>query len=96
MLENNALTSAGKFSGMAGDAIGLHSNAAVPEYISAHYWWAYIHPRAIKVFERQWLINLILWGNYARLRDTALKEMASRFPGRPCKWPAFTAISRIA
>jgi len=40
----------------------------VPYYLNAHYWWAYIHPTAVQLFERQWLINLILWGNYARLR----------------------------
>jgi len=37
----------------------------VPDYLNAHYWWAYIHPKAVKLFERQWLVNLILWGNYA-------------------------------
>ena len=35
--------------------------AHIPYYLSAHYWWAYVHPRAVKVFERQWLVNLILW-----------------------------------
>jgi len=38
----------------------------VPHYLNAHYWWAYIHPRAVRVFERQWLVNLIRGGNYAR------------------------------
>src|SRR5215813_11490127 len=55
---------------------------AVPHYLSAHYWWAYIHPRAVKLFERQWLVNLILWGNYSRLRDAALAEFGARLPGR--------------
>jgi ubiquinone/menaquinone biosynthesis C-methylase UbiE len=47
----------------------------VPPYLLMHYWWAYIHPKAVKLFERQWLVNLILWGNYARLRDVALAEL---------------------
>jgi ubiquinone/menaquinone biosynthesis C-methylase UbiE len=55
---------------------------AVPQYLTAHYWWAYIHPKAVKLFERQWLVNLILWGNYARLRDAALLELGDRLPGR--------------
>jgi ubiquinone/menaquinone biosynthesis C-methylase UbiE len=55
---------------------------AVPQYLTAHYWWAYIHPKAVKLFERQWLVNLILWGNYARLRDAALAELGDRLPGR--------------
>jgi ubiquinone/menaquinone biosynthesis C-methylase UbiE len=51
-------------------------NIKIPNYLTAHYWWAYVHPRAIWVFERQWLVNLILWGNYHRLRDAALAELA--------------------
>lgn len=54
----------------------------VPYYLNAHYWWAYIHPRAVQLFERQWLVNLILWGNYARLRDAVLDEMGDSLPGR--------------
>ena len=55
---------------------------SVPLYLAVHYWWAYIHPEAVKLFERQWLVNLILWGNYARLRDAALTELGDRLPGR--------------
>ncbi len=46
-----------------------------PHYLTAHYWWAYVHPRAVWLFERQWLVNLILWGNYARLRNAAMAEL---------------------
>jgi ubiquinone/menaquinone biosynthesis C-methylase UbiE len=56
-------------------------NIGVPHYLSAHYWWAYIHPKAVHLFERQWLVNLILWGNYARLRDAALADMADSLTG---------------
>jgi hypothetical protein len=31
--------------------------------LTAHYRWAYVHPKAVWFFERQWLVNLILWGN---------------------------------
>jgi len=54
----------------------------VPHYLNAHYWWAYIHPTAVQVFERQWLVNLILWGNYARLCDAVMAEMGGSLPGR--------------
>jgi len=54
----------------------------VPYYLNAHYWWAYIHPRAVQLFERQWLVNLILWGNYARLCDGVIAEMGESLPGR--------------
>lgn len=43
-----------------------------PNYLKIHYWWAYIHPRAVYAFERQWLVNLILWGNYNRLCEAVL------------------------
>jgi len=41
-----------------------------------------MHPRAVRVFEREWLINLILFGNYARLRDAALAEFGVPVRGR--------------
>ena len=47
----------------------------VPRYLESVYWWAYVHPRAVKTFEREWLVNAILWGNYARLRDWALQAL---------------------
>jgi ubiquinone/menaquinone biosynthesis C-methylase UbiE len=54
----------------------------VPHYLQAHYWWAYVHPRAVHVFERQWLVNLILWGNYKRLCNAVLHDYGHRLPGR--------------
>jgi ubiquinone/menaquinone biosynthesis C-methylase UbiE len=54
----------------------------IPKYLESTYWWAYLHPRAVLIFERQWLVNLILWGNFARLRDAALKEMGEIINGR--------------
>ena len=56
------------------DAPVAHSSAP-PSYLVDHYWWAYVHPRAVRLFERQWLVNAILWGNYRRLRDAALAEL---------------------
>jgi len=41
---------------------------SVPAYLQKIYWWAYVHPNAVKVFEREWLVNLILFGNYSALR----------------------------
>ena len=61
---------------------GGASYESLPAYLSAHYWWAYIHPRAVKFFERQWLVNLILWGNYRRLRDAVLSDLSECSAGR--------------
>ena len=56
--------------------------AEVPDYLKQTYWWAYVHPKAVYVFERQWLVNLILWGNFARLRDEALDALGQQLDGR--------------
>ena len=56
-------------------------NIKIPHYLTAHYWWAYVHPRAVWFFERQWLVNLILWGNFARLRNAAMAELGDVLPG---------------
>jgi ubiquinone/menaquinone biosynthesis C-methylase UbiE len=61
--------------------VGGGHGITIPSYLTAHYWWAYVHPMAVKVFERQWLANLILWGNYARLRDAALSELGTSLCG---------------
>ena len=47
----------------------------IPNYLEQVYWWAYVHPNAVNVFEREWLVNAILFGNYGRLRDSALAEL---------------------
>lgn len=47
----------------------------IPAYLQQVYWWAYLHPNAVRLFEREWLVNLILWGNFSRLRDSALAEL---------------------
>ncbi len=81
MLANNVLPIDREFPGQAGEAAGVNANASVPDYLRTHYWWAYIHPNAVKLFERQWLVNLILLGNYVRLREATLAEMGESLPG---------------
>lgn len=53
----------------------------VPRYLQQVYWWAYVHPRAVRLFERPWLVNAILFGHYARLRDAALQALGSPLDG---------------
>jgi ubiquinone/menaquinone biosynthesis C-methylase UbiE len=68
---------------MTSEARRIQSDAlAVPSYLSDTYWWAYVHPRAVRLFERQWLVNLILWGNFARLREAALDALGPQLRGR--------------
>ena len=58
------------------------ASPAIPNYLQTTYWWAYIHPRGVRVFERQWLVNLILWGNYKRLCDAVLNAYGLHLGGR--------------
>ncbi len=60
----------------------LSAPAPIPDYLQQTYWWAYLHPMGVRLFERQWLVNLILWGNFTRLRDAALQEMGSVIDGK--------------
>ncbi|MEY4751618.1 MAG: hypothetical protein RIQ60_3832 [Pseudomonadota bacterium] len=54
----------------------------VPGYLTEVYNWAYVSPRALQTFERQWLVNAILFGNYRALLNDALALLGERLPGR--------------
>jgi ubiquinone/menaquinone biosynthesis C-methylase UbiE len=74
----------------------------IPHYLTQVYWWAYVHPRAVQVFEREWLVNTILFGNFGRLRDAALTELGSPVLGKTlqvaCVYGDLTArlVKRLA
>jgi ubiquinone/menaquinone biosynthesis C-methylase UbiE len=55
---------------------------SVPSYLEEVYWWAYVRPQTVQVFEREWLVNLILFNNYGHLRDAALAELGDTVHGR--------------
>ncbi len=76
----SSLADAGEFA--PGPSFEFSAHVPVPKYLSQTYWWAYLHPTGVRVFERQWLVNLILWGNFASLRDAALAEMGSSINGK--------------
>lgn len=60
----------------------ISQDLGIPKYLEETYWWAYLHPKAVNFFERQWLVNLILWGNFVRLRDAALDAIGPQLEGR--------------
>ena len=47
----------------------------IPDYLQDTYWWAYLHPKALKFFEREWMVNLILWGNMNRLTRAVIEDL---------------------
>jgi ubiquinone/menaquinone biosynthesis C-methylase UbiE len=71
-----------QFSGSAEVSFNQVTNPGIPSYLQSTYWWAYIHPLGVGVFERQWLVNLILWGNYTKLCNAALNSFQPSLSGR--------------
>ena len=65
-----------------GPDLGALPGLPIPHYLEQVYWWAYVHPKAVHVFEREWLVNAILFGNYGRLRDAALDALGATIEGR--------------
>jgi ubiquinone/menaquinone biosynthesis C-methylase UbiE len=82
--------------GVAAPAQALKTPVPMPRYLEQTYWWAYVHPNAVRVFERQWLVNLILWGNYNRLRDSVFRELETPVSGKvlqvACVYGDFTGM----
>lgn len=74
----------------------MKAQVPMPQYLKQTYWWAYVHPNAVRVFERQWLVNLILWGNYRRLRDAVFSELDTPVSGKvlqvACVYGDFTQM----
>jgi hypothetical protein len=52
----------------------------LPEYLRRHYWWAYINPIMISILDRKWLVDIVLWGNFTKLRDSAINELFDTTP----------------
>jgi len=82
--------------GVAAPVTALKASVPMPRYLEQTYWWAYVHPNAVRVFERQWLVNLILWGNYSRLRDAVFRELDAPVSGKilqvACVYGDFTEM----
>ena len=52
----------------------------LPQYLRRHYWWAYINPTMISILDRKWLVDIVLWGNFTKLRDAAVDELRDTTP----------------
>lgn len=62
--------------------IKLDAALPIPDYLEETYWWAYLHPRGVHFFDRLWMVNAILFGNFNRLRDKALERLGERVDGK--------------
>ena len=54
----------------------------VPEYLARYYWWAYLWPRGIWLFDHQPVINAILFGQYDKLLNKTLAQVETRSGAR--------------
>ncbi len=57
------------------ESVAIISPPPIPDYLQDTYWWAYLHPNSFWFFEREWVVNLILWGNMKKLTHAVLDEM---------------------
>jgi len=63
------------------DDSGERGFLGIPDYLRDTYSWAYLHPASIWLFERDWVVNLILWGNMRRLTDSVIEEIGPQDDG---------------
>lgn len=47
----------------------------LPAYLEDNYWWAYLRPASIAIFDHTPVVTAILWGQYSRLKRAALAEI---------------------
>ncbi len=55
-----------------------YSQYALPEYLAKHYWWAYLSPFGVKFFDRAFIVNRILWGQYHKIAQDAVDLFSSQ------------------
>lgn len=56
-------------------SLSLANQPKIPDYLRNYYWWAYINPTMIRTLDHQFLVDIVLWGNFSQLRDTAIDAM---------------------
>lgn len=47
----------------------------LPSYLEEVYWWAYLRPASLMVFDHAAVVSAILWGCYGRLKQAAFAEL---------------------
>ncbi|HEX9625956.1 MAG TPA: rhodoquinone biosynthesis methyltransferase RquA [Acidiferrobacterales bacterium] len=53
-----------------------------PRYLAEHYWWAYLSPWGVWFFDRQPVVNAILFGQYRRIMAETLRRLCAHRTGR--------------
>jgi len=53
-----------------------HFLKSTPDYLARYYWWAYLWKRSAWFFDHQPIINAILFGQYNKLMQQTMAELA--------------------
>lgn len=68
--------------------------AGMPEYLARNYWWAYLSPPGVWFFDHDFIIDLILFGQYRTILDAVMQRYAALPAGRTlqltCAYGAIT------
>ena len=48
------------------------SRYSLPTYLVKNYWWAYLSPVGVNLFDKSFLVNRILWGQYNQIAQDAI------------------------
>lgn len=48
---------------------------ALPDYLERYYWWAYLRPSSLLIFDHRPVVEAILWGQYRRLCDAVIADV---------------------
>lgn len=90
MPANNTSSTATTASHTGSTHSGIHTRFAtelndelIPNYLHDTYWWAYTNPNAVKFWERQFLVDAILWGNFNTLKKQAIHELHALLASQP-------------
>ena len=79
---NTQTKASGGIEGVPDGGFIPQNTTSIPNYLTTTYWWAYISPKAIRFFDREFLVNLILFGNFKKLRDRALDRLGFVIEGK--------------
>ena len=56
---------------------GLNGQRKMPEYLAKNYWWAYLSPIGVNIFDHPFIVNRILWGQYHKIASDTVKLLAT-------------------
>ncbi len=55
---------------------GHNNRSKMPEYLAKNYWWAYLSPIGVNIFDYPFMVNRILWGQYHKIAQDTVELLA--------------------